>query len=435
MEKHNAKLNRNVIRWLVAFAALGGFQVAQAGYAQLANPAGFGGTSGAYTYAANAANDKTIGRVVQSAGSLTANVGGQTVKMGAAYRLAANAPRIAAAVVFMHPAVRIAAGVATWIGLAGFAYNVATNQWGRYEEGVPVNGWVYAYSSNGPWYVSPSAALAAYLKTQSTTNYTYSPGTCNTQGSACTYSVITKTTGESRLMTLNLSSRKTAEAIPSTFQPVTQPEFEDGLIAKPMPSTVPLELPQPTPLPIELPSPWINPTPGENPQSQPYRVPTGQPSPVPNTNPQQYSQPYIDIIPAPTTDNPFRVDIKPGEVISTDPNPVTNPTDPTAEDKPTEEKDKDLCEKYPDILACAKPELDTPDGEIPKSSKTITYQTEDTFGGGSCPADIYANIHGKSTKVYEWSRTCNVVTTYLRPIILLLGAMGALFILIPGRDS
>jgi hypothetical protein len=37
--------------------------------------------------------------------------------------------------------------------------------------------------------------------------------------------------------------------------------------------------------------------------------------------------------------------------------------------------------------------------------------------------------------VYEWSRTCSVVSTYIRPIILLLGAMGALFILIPGRDS
>ena len=201
-----------------------------------------------------------------------------------------------------------------------------------------------------------------------------------------------------------------------------------------MPSSVPLELPYPTPLPIEQPSPWINPTPGENPQSQPLRMPTGQPSPVPNTNPQQYRQPYVDIVPAPTPDNPWRVDVKPGETVSTDPNPVENPK-PDAQDKPTEEQDKSLCEKHPDILACQKPELDIPDGEIPKVTKQISYAEEGGFGGGSCPANVYANLHGKQTMVYEWTRTCSVVSTYIRPIILLLGAMGALFILIPGRDS
>ena len=201
-----------------------------------------------------------------------------------------------------------------------------------------------------------------------------------------------------------------------------------------MPSSVPLELPYPSPLPIEQPSPWINPTPGENPQSQPLRIPTGQPSPVPNTNPQQYRQPYVDIVPAPTPDSPFRVDVKPGETVSTDPNPVQNPK-PDGQDKPTEEKDKSLCEKHPDILACSKPELDVPDGEIPKVTKQITYVEEGGFGGGSCPSNVYASLYGRQTMVYEWSRTCSVVSTYIRPIILLLGAMGALFILIPGRDS
>lgn len=201
-----------------------------------------------------------------------------------------------------------------------------------------------------------------------------------------------------------------------------------------MPQTVPQELPYPTPLPIEQPSPWINPTPGENPQSQPLRIPTGQPTPVPNTDPQQYRQPYVDIVPAPTPDNPFRVDVKPGETVSTDPNPVENPN-PDGQDKPTEEQDKSLCEKHPDILACSKPELDVPDGEIPKVTKQITYAEEGGFGGGSCPSNVYTNLHGKQTMVYEWTRTCSVVSTYIRPIILLLGAMGALFILIPGRDS
>lgn len=164
------------------------------------------------------------------------------------------------------------------------------------------------------------------------------------------------------------------------------------------------------------------------------RVPTGDPIPIPNTNPQQYRQPYVDIVPSPTVDNPWRVDVKPGETTSTNPNPVENPA-PDGEDKPAEEQDKSLCEKHPDILACSKPELDIPDGEIPKVTKQITYAEEGGFGGGSCPSNVYANLHGKQTMVYEWTRTCSVVSTYIRPIILLLGAMGALFILIPGRDS
>ncbi len=116
-------------------------------------------------------------------------------------------------------------------------------------------------------------------------------------------------------------------------------------------------------------------------------------------------------------------------------NPAENPDPDTDTDKPTEEQDKSLCEKHPEILACSKPELDVPDGEIPRTTKQISYAEEGGFGGGSCPSNVYANLQGKQPMVYEWTRTCSVVSTYIRPIILLLGAMGALFILIPGRDS
>lgn len=102
--------------------------------------------------------------------------------------------------------------------------------------------------------------------------------------------------------------------------------------------------------------------------------------------------------------------------------------------KPEEEK-PDFCEKNPDALACKKIDFDTPDGDIPRTTRELTYSVEDTFGGGSCPADVYGTVGGQSLKLYDWQKTCGVVITYLRPLILLLGAMGALFILIPGRDS
>lgn len=112
---------------------------------------------------------------------------------------------------------------------------------------------------------------------------------------------------------------------------------------------------------------------------------------------------------------------------------TTTNENPPEEKPPEEEEEQDECKKNPDSLLCA--DLDTPGGDIPKTEKNLTYQEQDVFGGGSCPANVYVNIRGQQVKAYDWGQTCGVVSTYLRPIILLLGAMSALFILIPGRDA
>ena len=170
----------------------------------------------------------------------------------------------------------------------------------------------------------------------------------------------------------------------------------------------------------------------------PVKNPNYDPTQAPSPTNQPYIQPGVRVNPSPTPDAPWRVDMQPVDrpVGTQDPQPEPQPDpEPNPNDQPKPEEQKSLCEKHPDILACAKPELDTPDGEIPKATREITYQEQDVFGGGSCPADKYATIGGRSMMVYDWQQTCGVVSTYLRPLILLLGAMGALFILIPGRDS
>lgn len=354
---------RTAFRSLVAALALGGLQVAHAGYAQLANPSGYAATSGGHTYAANAANDKVFGKVIHQPNGLSTTVAGQPVKMPAAYRLAANAPRVAAQVLFLHPGIRTAVGIAAWLSAAALAYDVGSQVWSKIEKGVKVGGTIYAYSSDGPWFTSAEAALSAYLKTQATSVYRYEAGSCG--ASSCTYSQYLKSTGVLvNRHTLNLSTRRSEGETSDKYVPVTVQQFVDELAARPMPSTVPLELPAPAPLPVE--QPYINPAPGENPANRPLRVPTGEPQPIPNTNPRQWRQPYVDIVPAPTPESPWRVDVKPGEVTSTDPNPVQNPK-PDAEEKPTEEQDKSLCEKHPEIAACEKVEVtDKPLPEQPK---------------------------------------------------------------------
>ena len=451
--RKNAKFNRNALRGLVAALALGGFQVAaHAAYTNATPPPNYKAAAGAAqaTYAA-AANDRTLQNFIRQVGGATVTAGGQAVKMNVAYKLGKAAGRVAAAVVFAHPGLRTAVGIAAWIGPAFIVWDDVAKAWKTAGgDGSTVSDG-YEYRATGAGSAWKTKAQYACNDWKIALNKTWA-------GSYSYTSSVPQADGTCKLTWRSDSSGQTGTGYqgyerrisdcPSGWyrtqgglctqtpqnQPLTQEQFEDALQPIPMPETVPLELPQPTPLPVESPSPILNPTEGDNPTPSPLRVPTGDPIPIPNTNPQQYRQPYVDIVPSPTVDNPWRVDVKPGETTSTNPNPVENPT-PDGEDKPAEEQEKSLCEKYPDILACSKPELDVPDGEIPKLTKQITYAEEGGFGGGSCPSNVYANLHGKQTMVYEWSRTCSVVSTYIRPIILLLGAMGALFILIPGRDS
>lgn len=89
------------------------------------------------------------------------------------------------------------------------------------------------------------------------------------------------------------------------------------------------------------------------------------------------------------------------------------------------------CDKKPNSVGCQ--DLDAPTGEIPKSSVALTYQPEDHFGGGSCPADKTMSLHGGPTVVvWDWAGACSKITSWVRPLLLALAAFGALMILAPG---
>lgn len=361
---------------LIAAAVLLAFS-AHAGYAQLASPSGYSSAAGGHTYAASAANDKVFGKVIHQPNGLSANVGGQSVKMPAAYRLAANAPRIAAAAIFLNPYVRTGVAIAAWLGLANFVWDAATQKWVTTDNvnGYPVSGgYTYLIQTGGVdsgVHYSASSACSAWIAAATArdghqrTLKGVTDTSCSWFGPAWPGGA---SVSISRLAATNcpVGWYVTPAGCVQTPPPksLTQEEFEDALSSKPMPEKVPLELPGNTPLPVE--QPYINPAPGENPANRPLRVPTGEPQPIPNTNPQQWRQPYVDIVPAPTPESPWRVDVKPGETTSTNPNPVENPQ-PDSQDKPTEEEDKSLCEKHPEIAACEKVEVtDKPLPDQPK---------------------------------------------------------------------
>lgn len=109
---------------------------------------------------------------------------------------------------------------------------------------------------------------------------------------------------------------------------------------------------------------------------------------------------------------------------------IETKTETTEKDAP-DEPEKDDCEKRPDSLMCA--DLDSPQGEIPRKTFDVNYNVEDSFGNGSCPADVYSMVGGENMLIYDWQQTCGYISSYFRPVLLLVAAFAAMMILMPGR--
>ncbi len=459
--KTHAFINRIHVRLGLIAALVGGFPVvASAGYAQLAPPPGW--SPGHY---APSANDASYGRVIHTPNGPTANVGGQAVKMPASYRLAANAPRIAAGVIFANPYLRTGIAIASWLGLGKMVWDAVNQKWVTDDpNAVPSDSFEYFTSTSG--YKPSKESLCEFVRSTSQASqpsasvtvsacYVTPAGAPSTGYDAQVWLQVVPQSGSASIV--KITAYKRGSACPAGWyttpagcvqtpppKTVTQQEFEDALAPKPMPERVPQELPQPTPLPIEQPSPYINPEPGSNPQHRPRFVPSGDPVPNPNYDPnsplspsnQPWVQPGTRIVPSPTASEPWRVDYQPVNRPQATKDPVTNPENEPGTKPSDKEEQPDLCEKYPDILACAKPELDTPEDEIPKAKKEINLQEENLFGSGSCPADVYFTPHGlQQMKVWDWNQSCGYITGYVKPILIICCSFAAFMILIPGRTE
>ena len=438
---HSAKL---IAALVLSFAG-----TAHAGYALARPPSGW--SPGNY---APSANDSTYGRVIHSPNGPTTVVGGQAVKMPASYRLAANAPRIAAGIIFAHPYVRTGAAIASWLGVARVVWDAAEGIWRQKADPFDLNGleWSNSYDQ---WFSTTTAACQSYAVEHTARN---------SQGGVATYAFLSadpsglcrveySVSGQpgSNIFEHNLQSRdKPGQVCPSGWTPspagclspaLTQPQMVELLNPSnqpgwPMPDLVPLELPPGTPLPVE--PPVINPAPGPNPQPRPLFIPTGNPVPNPKYDPQQppgpanqpYIQPGVRVVPSPTANEPWRVDIQPVNRPVDSPNPAPQPDpeeDPNPDDKPKPEEQQSLCEKHPDIVACAKlgePGQATP---VPNESKTLTIAPENGFGqsGGSCPPPRTVQVAGLTLSM-PFDLLCDFATG-LKPVIVGLAWLTAAF--------
>ncbi|MDP3798884.1 MAG: virulence factor TspB C-terminal domain-related protein [Polaromonas sp.] len=97
--------------------------------------------------------------------------------------------------------------------------------------------------------------------------------------------------------------------------------------------------------------------------------------------------------------------------------------------------DRDECAQYPNRVGCL--EVDTPEGEIPKSTASLTYSAENLgFGSGACPANRTATLrNGQTITVFDYTKPCEWIVNWVRPLILALSAWIAFFILMPGGKA
>ncbi len=433
---------------LALFLCLGS-AAAHAGYAQAVPPAGWatgGGVGG--TFGGAAANSATFANGAARANAIL-NVGGRAVTMPAAMRFAANAPRIAAATVFLNPALAGGIRVAGWLAAAGLAYSAGSGLWEYLDNPdnniFPSSGTKYCSNwYNQVCYSSIEEGIAEILS-----RFPDAPGyigsSCIACGKYVSHSVVT-IDGITRIRVLNFRNNYTytqevafydygLSSCPAGWyvtpagciqnapmKSVTEGEFVEELTRHPMPD----ELPKEIPVPVELP------------EIAPVFFPTGDPVPNPKYNPQAepspenqpWTQPGVRLQPSPTPDSPWRIDIQPQNRPKPDAEPMPEPkpeeggpgdTTPPG----TEETPPGLCEQYPDILACAK--LEQPEEEkLPEKDIGEQFQLEGGFSGGAaCPA--FPQI--RELPGLSWQPFCDQLAR-IKPLVLAFAWLSAVFIIL-----
>lgn len=438
---------------LVAALAIGlGSFAAHAGYAQLAPPERFGGAYPNFTFAPSA-NDAKYGRVVIQPNAL--KVPGTNVTMPAAYRFAANAPRFAAAAIYLSPHLRFAVGIASLLGVANIFWDEAEKAWKTTQKGQDniVPDTYYAVNSFiGVKFDSASAACDA-VAGASTNGAAY--GKLFDNGNSCGIfrikdnvflrsEPIAKVTApcpagwtKSPAGCLSPEYGKVikiedeADFARRILNPELQPGWPNVPADWPLPETIPQELPPGTPLPVD--EPVINPTPGPNPIPQPKFIPTGDPVPNPTYDPQKapgpanepYFQPGIRVTPRPVPGAPWQVDITPVNRPQSSPDPQPETVDEPAPGDQTKAEDlQSLCEKHPDIVACAKMDEVKPE-TVKNENKTISITPKTGWGAenASCPAPKIINVAGVQAE-FSYQPICDLAKG-LRPIVIALAWLSA----------
>lgn len=392
-----------------------------AGYAQVTPPVSVAGA----TVKTGSAGLSWINNAVRFNASL--NIGGRAITVPAAMRFAANAPRIVATAIVLNPYIRTAVTVASLLQLAKIQWDDVNQTWKKTEvvEGM------YTYFTvgygNNETFSDAYSACQYWANKQNMYNNIPNFSFFVLQESGryyCNTPAIGGIWAEAYPIQLNGAQEK--------IIPITNEEAIDKLHPLPFPNDLPNDLPPDIVIPVE-PIPIINPNPDPlvNPVTRPIREPIGEPVPVPNTDPQQWKTPVIDVVAAPLPDQPWRVDIQPRDILKNDPSPITDPQlvnqEPSGQTQ--QEKTPGLCDMYPDILACQKPNFDTPTmDQIQTKDVAITITPDSGWGADNAACPSPRHLPGANVQM-DFDILCQFMGG-IRPVVLAIAWISAAMILI-----
>ncbi len=395
-----------------------------AGYANLQPPPGFiTSSSGVTTYTKSANNVPFNTNTVRTNAAL--NVGGRAVTIPTYARVAANAATLMAPLLFRNP------WIAGAIAVAGIYWSTTSNQWEETIPGGPTT--QYRVEVLEPRDIWSDSAVATCTIAISYMNV--SPGHLeffevqhDQTADVCVWKYYNSNNN------YEFNSRSVIRTRPGPYSepqslPVSEPKFNSDVVPTIVPPTIPDLIPNGVPIPVS--PPVINPSADPDPVPQPFRVPVGDPVPIPNTDPQQWRNPVVDIVPSPTLLEPWRVDLQPRDIIKLDPSPITS-TVIDSVNNPNEtpqEKAPGLCEQFPDILACQKPNLDTPStDQIQTKDAAISITPDSGWGADNATCPPARHLSGANVD-FEFTTICNFMSGF-RPVMIAVSWLIAAMILI-----
>jgi hypothetical protein len=424
---------------IVGVAVLAGAAGSAQAYVSPSPPAGFGGSPGAWTHTPPTATQQ-LGSIMRGPGP---KIPGGPVTKGA-FRLGAGAARALAGGIArgLIPGVGLALGVA-W--LASKCVEKQGGQWVLTCGGSTPpqsDGFEYRYSSGAvisSWSPSRQAACTDFVSLVGSSggDVIAKNGVVNASG-VCTYQTYWKTTGEFyQNSSVSPASVRPAANCPAGWyvtpagcvqtpppQVLTPEQIEEKMAPEPLPEV----LPPGFPYPLDPLAPFIfEPDTATPPNPQPIWVPQGNPVPIPNTNPQQYRQPVTRFDPAPTTDDPFRLDARPEEIVGTSPTGMTSPQTGQSGQPPGEKPEQfDLCKEHPDIIACQVFKPDELEAKpVPNENRQLAITPDGGWGASSasCPADKTASL-SFGPIAFSYEPLC-LFASGIRPMVIALAWFSA----------
>lgn len=360
---------------LLVLSCLGLGSSAHAAYAQLTPPVGwnYGGSAAATYSATKSAAQVTSEALARINANAALSTGGRTVPIPVKLPLAEGAAKAAASAIFANPALRTAAAVASWLGVAGLVYDVASGLWQRVDPNAKVSDGRVYYTNffPGEYFPTPDDACKRIYRGSADVTGWYDSGSqaCfgATKDSQKRFGPWPVGWGNSPSCPAGWYVTPAGCVQTAPMVPVSKPAFEQMV-------------PDARPMPPELPGVvWPAVWPVKAPEIQPTFIPTGNPVPNPNYDPakpqtpdnQPYNQPGVRVVPAPTADNPWQVDVQPvnrpvdSPIAKPEPTPEVLPDGtpaPNPNDKPREpDPEKVVTCGLPDTPACKIEEKGTPE--------------------------------------------------------------------------